>query len=56
MLVHYPLIWSALVMAPDPSRDDAQDVTVVVRVTCNTLEAICADAFVVTASLAARPA
>lgn len=45
MVTAYPVIWSASVVHPAIARSD---VTVVIRVTYNTLEAICRDAFVLT--------
>jgi hypothetical protein len=49
MITAYPLIWSASIIEPLAMQSD---VNVLVRVTYNTLEAICRDAFVLTESQA----
>jgi hypothetical protein len=45
MITAYPLIWSADIVEPAIIESD---VNVLIRVTYNTLEAICRDAFVLT--------
>jgi len=47
MVTAYPLIWSAHIVDPLYLSIEC-DVNVLVRVTYNTLEAICRDAFVLT--------
>lgn len=51
MLIDLSVTWNAKVLLPG-SRDE--DVNVVVRVTYNTLEGICTDRFVLTASAGSR--
>lgn len=53
MLNATPMAWTAMVMAP-PSPYPEGDVTVVLRVTYNTLEAIIRDEFVLTESRVAH--
>ncbi|HEV8230490.1 MAG TPA: hypothetical protein VGQ86_11060 [Candidatus Limnocylindria bacterium] len=53
MLTAAPMAWTALIVAPPPPFP-AGDVTVVLRVTYNTLEAICRDEFVLTESRVAH--
>ena len=51
MFAPSPTIWTARVLAPGANPED---VNVLIRVTYNTLEGICTDRFVLTASASSR--
>jgi hypothetical protein len=51
MFIPSPIVWTARVIAPGAQPED---VNILIRVTYNTLEGICTDRFVLTASASSR--